>query len=102
MRVGKIVAISIVSLASLIVVGGIVIAINVFAPSHGNGQQNFAPTCRLEASELGRLCRSFGSRFAASLSDCLELSRAGYGKGRKTVGLFFVFPTTPAAAAGII
>ncbi len=46
------------------------------------------------------LAIAFNNRGEA-LSDCLELSRTGYGKGRKTVGLFFVFPTTPAATVGI-
>lgn len=41
MRVGKLLAISVVSLASLIVIGAALIAIRLFAPFHT--QQNFAP-----------------------------------------------------------
>src|SRR5215469_16517398 len=43
MRVGKIVAISVVSLASLIVIGAAAIAISIFAPSRTKSQQNFLP-----------------------------------------------------------
>src|ERR1039458_4386218 len=43
MRVGKIVAISVVSLASLIVIAVASIAITVFASSRSAKQQNFAP-----------------------------------------------------------
>jgi hypothetical protein len=47
------------------------------------------------------LLRSLENRRSfASLSDCLELSRMGYGKGWKTVMMFSSFSTTPAAAAG--
>lgn len=43
MRVGKILAISVVSLASLIVIGAAAIAITVFATSRSGNQQNFVP-----------------------------------------------------------
>jgi hypothetical protein len=43
MRVGKIVAISVVSLASLIVIGAAAISISIFAPSRSKSQQNFFP-----------------------------------------------------------
>ena len=43
MRVGKILAISVVSLASLILIGAAAIAITVFATSRGGNQQNFVP-----------------------------------------------------------
>src|ERR1039458_9542072 len=43
MRVGKILAISVVSVASLFVIGAAAIAITVFASSRRGNQQNFAP-----------------------------------------------------------
>lgn len=43
MRAGKILAISVVSVASLIVIGAAAIAISVFASSRRGNQQNFAP-----------------------------------------------------------
>lgn len=43
MRVGKILAISVVSVATLIVIGAAAIVITVFAPSRSGNQQNFVP-----------------------------------------------------------
>src|ERR1035437_5518013 len=43
MRVGKILTISVVSHASLILIGAAAIAITVFATSRGGNQQNFVP-----------------------------------------------------------
>ncbi len=43
MRVGKILAISVVSLASLIVIAAALVAISFFASSRNRNQQNFAP-----------------------------------------------------------
>lgn len=53
---------------------------------------------------LRRLRRGFSLNYRsfAPLSDCLELSRVGYGKGRKTVMLFFVFFHNPGCGGGVV
>lgn len=83
MRIGRILAIGVVSLASLIVIGTAVIAVRVLAPSRNETQQNFAPPEGQQSiSKVGGM--SLSSQSSGNSSFLYRASAPGGAKARLT------------------